>query len=461
MDVTIMISSVYKVAKETKELVETVKANRKQCFYLSERVQTVTSAIPRYQEFNKLSPDEQKKLQHPLDRLLKVLRACKRQIAKFTKKNNWLSEAWNVYSVQEKFDKLNKRLTDAAGDTQLGAVVGHALRQAHDTLLNAQRREEDRQARAQDSEEFRAILQQLTTLATATNQQAQQLSQDSAERHTMVINTIREAVNSIRDKVYGIDKHFIISKSSLQYDSDEKLNYGALGWVYSGTWYGLPVVVREVYLGNTKHQHLFSRETELMWRMNAPHMLKFYGACVDLQSQQGLQVFEKIEDVQLLTSLRGQCSDEKVKTQLAIQLIQALCLLRDKKTKYTDFGLDNILLDKDYRVKLSGLAYMKMDTLSIVPTSKSNPVFLCKPLEAIRERKYHSRSDVYSLGVVLWCLWAEELPYEARITDKTIQDWEVEEKLKNYLIQENAGLGEFNESIQQTNYPRFLLHLQN
>ena len=448
MDVLGMVNTAIDIGMEIKALVETVKANHEQCRYLFERVNMVITALPTYAEFKEISETEQAKLQTPMEQLLKVLRACRRQISKFSKKRIWLSEAWNAYTVQEKFERLNKQLTDTAGDVTLGAVLGHALQQAHTNLLAEERRQEDRFARETDSQVFRNMLHELTDIATETNLQARQWSHTSRKQHEIVITTLKKTAKTFRDKVNGIDKHFLIDPNNLVIDDNTTLDYGAVGFVKVATWFGKSVVVNIVKDCDIKKQRLFIRESEILWRVNAPHVLHFYGAYFDTERKLGIQILEHIQGCSLFKQLEigSPALPARIKHHIAMETAHALSFLHTRGIEYADLNPASILLDSNCHVRMSGLAHAKISNLDVSSTSQKSTEMFCKPLEILKYSEERQFADIYSFGMVLWMLWSgKNNPFKVIQSEKQLSG--TKGNLKKHLKSEKAGENPLNEKM--------------
>ena len=463
MDYLGMVTTGAQLAWEIKELAERVYANRWQSFYLSQRVDAVNNAVASYEEFNSLPKEEQAKQQLVMQQFIDVLISCRKHLRKFSKNNNWLREAWNADDAEKKFDRLNRRLTAIVGDLNLAISSSTQLRQVQQELTDEARADEDRDARLKDAQAFREMLDALMKAANETNNHISTLQDNNEKRHKRLIKTFKRTAQSFKDKEYGIDKHIIIRKGNLHINKeDEKkeklLNYGSWSTdcsIYCGTWFGHPVAIRKITQCEPKSKkiRLFTRETEILRRMNTPFVVRLHGAFYDPDEKAAVQVLEYLENYkpldELITENYSELSDKR--HTVAYQVAQTLSLLHERGIEYTDLTLNGVLVNGKGNVKIIGISYAKSDNASLPSTSLSSLDCICKPKETLVNPHKRSHADVYSFGVLLWSLFeAGKIPLREQCQERGItQKHQMETKLIKMLEQEQAGTASAKELYSQ------------
>tara|TARA_B110000285_G_scaffold94056_1_gene107465 strand:- start:2518 stop:3267 length:750 start_codon:yes stop_codon:yes gene_type:complete len=99
--------------------------------------------------------------------------------------------------------------------------------------------------------------------------------------------------------------------------------------------------------------------------------------------------------------------------KMFFQLIDAVQYLREKKIMHRDIKPSNILLAKDGSLRLSdfGLAKQYQTSSSLSSTICGSPLYMAP--ELLYNEKYTTTCDVWSLGIVLYEMLFQRVPYQA------------------------------------------------
>ncbi|KAF9044419.1 hypothetical protein BJ165DRAFT_1415679 [Panaeolus papilionaceus] len=145
---------------------------------------------------------------------------------------------------------------------------------------------------------------------------------------------------------------------------------------------------------------------------------------------------------------KGRLSEHETKIIFG-QLCLAVAYLHDKGIVHRDLKLENVLLDEHCRVKLGDFGFTReFDRSSLMETFCGTTGYASP--EMLQGKKYQGPEvDVWSLGVILYCLLTGTLPFddddEDIMRDKIIQgnfddpEWlslEVRDLLKNILVKD-------------------------
>jgi serine/threonine protein kinase len=118
--------------------------------------------------------------------------------------------------------------------------------------------------------------------------------------------------------------------------------------------------------------------------------------------------------------------DEKLARSLFHQIVDGISYLHANRVSHMDLKLENILLGSDFRLKLVDFDFAyKEDDLLLQGYGSMNfraPEVISKQVESPK------RADIYSLGVILYCLVLGHVPY---IEHKYIQGYNLFELLLN------------------------------
>ena len=118
----------------------------------------------------------------------------------------------------------------------------------------------------------------------------------------------------------------------------------------------------------------------------------------------------------------GKLLKESILWDFMIQILSGLVYLHEnKKIIHRDIKPDNILMDKEYNLKISdfGISAMnKEDAEELIKfhCTFRGPIKFLSP-EIVNEQNYDYKSDIYMLGLTFYELMAGELP-EKKVRDE-------------------------------------------
>ncbi|XP_028785973.1 LEAF RUST 10 DISEASE-RESISTANCE LOCUS RECEPTOR-LIKE PROTEIN KINASE-like 1.1 [Neltuma alba] len=198
-----------------------------------------------------------------------------------------------------------------------------------------------------------------------------------------------------------------LQDATKNFDPSNKLGDGGFGSVFYGKLQdGREVAVKHLFNHNYKRVEQFMTEVEILTRLRHRNLVYLYG-CTSRQSRELLLVYEYIPNGTLASHLRGSSANPAlltwpVRIKIAVETASALAHLHASGIIHRDVKTNNILLDKNFCVKVSdfGLSRLFPDDVSHVSTApQGTPGYL--------DPEYHycfrltNKSDVYSFGVVL------------------------------------------------------------
>jgi putative nucleotidyltransferase with HDIG domain len=204
-----------------------------------------------------------------------------------------------------------------------------------------------------------------------------------------------------------------------RYQVEEELGRGARGVVYRArdSEDNAPVAVK-VFLDSFRSREVAAelrREFEVLSELNHPGLVRvltlgnyFYA----MEFVRGQTFFDALAT---LTSAAGPDRRQRAILEAAEQLTDALAYLHDRGVVHRDLKPENVLIDAAGRVRLTdfGLAEKKQ-VLETFPSSKLKAgTFLYMAPEQIRGEEADERSDLYSLGLLLYEACAGSHPFDA------------------------------------------------
>lgn len=192
---------------------------------------------------------------------------------------------------------------------------------------------------------------------------------------------------------------------------EKKLMTSRTGDIYRATWQNQPVLVKfiEGVISEADRQQ-FIREAQIMSQLRNEHIVQFYGACFDVRR---CCIVTGIIDKTLSQVLNELSWDERL--AMTQDLISGLYYLHQKGVIHNDIHPDNIGVTKRRHAKWLDLSWVKSKLSSIASAGIAHEISLWQAPEIWGERqKVSKESDVYSIGWLLWSLYAGQLPSMSR-----------------------------------------------
>jgi serine/threonine protein kinase len=159
------------------------------------------------------------------------------------------------------------------------------------------------------------------------------------------------------------------------------------------------------------------RERQIGALLEHPHIARLYDAGVDGQGRPYI-AFEYVDGVPLDEWCRSQGLNVRDKLTLFLQVIRAVAYAHSRLVVHRDLKPSNVLVSRDGQAHLLDFGIAKMlqgaDRTTSMITQAND--LLCTPKYASPEQLFGGvvavASDIYSLGVMLYELFAGHLPYQ-------------------------------------------------
>jgi serine/threonine protein kinase len=112
--------------------------------------------------------------------------------------------------------------------------------------------------------------------------------------------------------------------------------------------------------------------------------------------------------------------DDKLARSLFRQIVEGVSYLHSKQVSHMDLKLENILLGSDYQLKLADFDFAyKEDDLLLQGYGSMN---FRAPEVIVRQVHSPQKADIYSLGIILYCLALGHVPY---LEHKNVQGYDL------------------------------------
>jgi serine/threonine protein kinase len=203
---------------------------------------------------------------------------------------------------------------------------------------------------------------------------------------------------------------------------------GSFGVVYSGMWRGVPVAIKQLKektpLSSTPNQSDANRHADLLHEAETMARVCNHAFVIQLigiafaPSPCVVTVFYEngsVEDLLIHNKSSCRCDlDSSVLLRFAFEAALAVHHLHLEGVVHRDLAARNLLIDENFHIRVSdfGFSRVKEEGASKGYTASTlGPVRWTAP-EAMRKKVFSERSDVFSLGVVLFELFYQEVPWK-------------------------------------------------
>jgi len=193
----------------------------------------------------------------------------------------------------------------------------------------------------------------------------------------------------------------------------EKVGSGHFSKVNRGEYRGMEVAVKKlrtkVYRKDKdKILRAFKQEISLLRELKHHNVIGMIGIC----TKPKCIVTEFLDNGSLHDFLRKPTCvvDIHLQTQFAMDIALGMNYLHSMKIIHRDLKSHNLLLDKNYNVKIGDLGISRIATTTQTMTSVGSVAWTAP--EVLRKSHYNEKVDVYSYGVVLWEILSGAEPYE-------------------------------------------------
>jgi serine/threonine protein kinase len=212
---------------------------------------------------------------------------------------------------------------------------------------------------------------------------------------------------------------FVFKGDQINWNKDRPLGEGNFGIVYKGVWTRSNGEWDEVAVKMLKDfndpasEDEIQRELNIMKRLNHENVVRIRGVLPN----DGIIVMEFVREGSLDNYLRTHKDHIRFPVQLFIfadNICEGMDYLCRQGIIHRDLAARNILVANDEQVKISdfGLARQPMEKDYYMMTSHTNIPVKWMAFESLSHRIFHTPSDVWSFGVVLWEMFAfGESPY--------------------------------------------------
>jgi serine/threonine-protein kinase ULK/ATG1 len=205
------------------------------------------------------------------------------------------------------------------------------------------------------------------------------------------------------------------------YYINDPIGYGSFSVIFKGYRYSdrMPIAVKLI----TKiiDQKYFENEVQIMKNIEHPNILKLYK--VIKKDGKIYLILEYCNGGDLSNYIQKKCIT--FDNRYFFQILDGLEYLYNNQVLHRDIKPQNILIHND-SIKISDFGFAKsFEKSELITTFCGSPLYMAP--EILKDRKYSEKSDIWSLGVLLYELLTKEHPYYC---SSKVQLWDMAKKNK-------------------------------
>ena len=460
------------------EISQQVKKAHQDCASLGKRVRAALAFIPSTNSMGGLDDgDSAVKITNSLINVHNALAKCGMQINQFADKNltklkrfkeltkTSCKVVFKAKTDSEKFQECHQELDQTIGDMILVLTIranykmdtlfknSELLLQQQTTILQNNRRLEllvkknlNRIIQKIQLNNSNEVKNKELNISIRAEQQAYFTQLQGVEQKNFT--GLRELVSSVQNIATGIarnverinDQDFIINTlhipmSFIEIPDDTLIGTGSFGNVLKGNFGGEVVAVKVIdnlILHNssgsnsmTDKQKEFFREIKVMNRLHHPRIVRLYGASYipKKNTSTGVIVMEYMTNgstSNVLPFIWDADADKYIKVKIIQQIckdiVEALHYMHGLGCIHRDLRLDNVLIDGDWRAKITDFGLSKNlsagGPLAPLSSLAKKVPYRWRAPETFKDNQFTDKSDVYSLSLLFWTLWSNlDEPY--------------------------------------------------
>ncbi|GLJ23574.1 hypothetical protein SUGI_0446570 [Cryptomeria japonica] len=287
--------------------------------------------------------------------------------------------------VEEEIQKMVEKLTS------LGAKLNECSRDRQEAMLEV---EAIRQKLAAVEEQNYRILQQKDA-------EIQHLQNCLLSMPRVETPISPSSSNNLEFREYSFEE---IKAATCDFSDNFKLGEGGYGDVYRGKIKQTAVAVKILRENGLQGRQEFQSEIDNFKEIRHPHLIGIVGTC----SERGCIIYEYMSNGSLADHLS--CKDAfpplpwNARFRIAAEVcsaLQYLHSLRPDPIVHGNLKPQNILLDENYRSKIGDFGLSPLLLKDLHSESEPKGTFLYMDPEYLTSGEYSTKSDVYSLGIVL------------------------------------------------------------
>ena len=174
------------------------------------------------------------------------------------------------------------------------------------------------------------------------------------------------------------------------------------------------VAIKEICLDTlNKYKDSIKRETKIMKNLNHPNIVKLYDTVIDDTTDNIYLILEYFSRGDFSKFLKKRPLKEKYAKKYLKQLASGLKYLLENKIIHRDLKPQNILVTNLGDIKITDFGFARyFDNDMVIQTICGSPLYMAP--EIMKNKKYDLKSDLWSVGIILFEMLVGQAPFRAK-----------------------------------------------
>lgn len=332
-------------------------------------------------------------------------------------------------------DKIDSQLREAERRIADAFEMVHFIAHLQADIMQ----QELRQAQTQDRDEFVALLDRLA----ANDERILSAVQDQGGAHRRLedllvavlkhvetldpshpspeANFLQSASVVLQRRSSGrpqeVSADWVVSSLDVEFDTAAAIGQGSFGRVFRAQWTGIRVAVKQMYSEDARtlsprDRKAMYREVKLWATLHHPNILELYGACLEATLPFLVMRYCSLGD---LRSFLPDHPDVN-RVDLCYDIVAGMNYLHGRGIVHADLKCVNIMVDDRHVALVAdfGLSHTMQSVRAGSSSTQQNSVrgtLRWMAPECLDGSPVTKESDVYSLGVTMWEVFSEQIPF--------------------------------------------------
>jgi len=208
--------------------------------------------------------------------------------------------------------------------------------------------------------------------------------------------------------------------------------------------------IKEISVENIKSiKKNIKREFVLMKNLNHPNIINLYNVIFDAKYNNIYLVLDYHKNGDLSKFLNKRPLKEIYAQKYLKQLASGLEYLLENNIIHRDLKPQNILVTESYDIKITDFGFARyFDNDAMIHTLCGSPMYMAP--EIMKNKKYNNKSDLWSVGIILYEMLTATVPHKARNILELINKIEKYPiKLPNFVKIDDSGIDLLNRLLQR------------
>tara|TARA_X000000950_G_scaffold285720_1_gene392402 strand:- start:2079 stop:3464 length:1386 start_codon:yes stop_codon:yes gene_type:complete len=222
----------------------------------------------------------------------------------------------------------------------------------------------------------------------------------------------------------------------------KRIGKGSFSTIYKGysTKNNQVYAIKEIVVDKKQNKSLVKRELSVLKTLDHPSIVKLHDVIIDTSYNNIYFVLDYYPKGDFAKFLDNKPLKEKFCKKYLKQLAEGLEYLLDKDILHRDLKPQNILLTNEYNIKITDFGFAKqIDKNALINTLCGSPMYMAP--EIINKKEYDIKSDLWSVGVILYEMVYGQVPYNVGTfveLIKNINKGNIQYNIKNIVVSDSC-----------------------